>query len=289
MSAFCEDVRQLERYPNGIIGKARAEGVSLIECLQWSDTRQAKASFATVQEFIAADSASQYALRVAFLPIAPAESNKDEAKEFHELFKHYSVPSAVPAERMRNVGLSFGTMRNRHDKSEGAWFHFLCRKVEIQDGIIQDLGYLRHGNEDGQKPDPSKMWTMCDFYLHVGPATNENRSQRTVTLLCFGAPDEVHKRFDSLLDQASWKDVLSEPYLLFDILFDELHDVFDDAVWELSKAVNPEEKSALKRANEISKHESASFLNLHNIQKYIVYSGALPKPCTNHLPGTAHS
>jgi hypothetical protein len=180
-------------------------------------------------------------------------------------------------------------MRNRHDKSEGAWFHFLCRKVEIQDGIIQDLGYLRHGNEDGQKPDPSKMWTMCDFYLHVGPATNEKRSQRTVTLLCFGAPDEVRKRFDSLLDQASWKDVLSEPYLLFDILFDELHGVFDDAVWELSKAVNPEEKSALKRANEISKHESASFLNLHNIQKYIVYSGALPKPCTNHLPGTAHS
>jgi hypothetical protein len=268
MSAFCEDVRQFERYPNGIIGKARAEGDPLIECLQWSDTQQAKASFATVQEFIAAEIASQDALRVAFLPIAPSERNEDETKAFRELFKHYSVPSAVPSERMRNVGLAFGTTRNRHDRSEGAWFHFLCRKVEIYDGIIQDLGYLRHGYQDGHKPDPSKMWIMCDFYLHIGPATNAKWSLRTVTLLCFGAPDEIRKRFDNLLAQMSWKDILGEPYLLFDILFDELHVLFDDVVWELSKAVNPEERSALKRADVVSKHEShTSFLNLHNIQK----------------------
>jgi hypothetical protein len=272
MSAFCEDVRQLERYPNGIIGKARAEGVPLIECLQWSDTRQATASSATVQEFIAAESASQYTLRVAFLPIAPAEGNNDEAQEFQELFKHYSVPSAVPAERMRNVGFSFGTLRNRSDKSEAMWFHFLCRKVDIEEGKIQDLGYLRHGTENGQKADPSKMWTMCDFFLHVKPAVAGNSEPKTVTLLCFGAPDEVVQRFISLQDKASWKETLAEPYLLFDVLFDELHGVFDKAVWELGKAVNPEEKLALERADGDGKHKSsASFLNLHNIQKYVGY------------------
>jgi hypothetical protein len=53
-------------------------------------------------------------------------------------------------------------------------------------------------------------------------------------------------------------------------------------VWELSKAVNPEEKQALKRAelkpaDDLSKHESsASFLNLHNIQKYIFWLESLP-------------
>lgn len=269
MSAFCEDVRQLERYPNGIIGKPRAHGVPLIECLQWSDTQHEKHSFATVQEFIDAEAASQYALRVAFLPIAPVKGDSNEAEEFRALFKHYSVPSAVPAERMRNVGFSFGTLRNRHDKSETAWFHFLCRKVDILEGKIQDLGYLRHGTDNGQKADPSKMWTMCDFILHVKPGSANNSERKIVTLLCFGAPEDIPNRFATIRDQAAWKDVLAEPYLLFDIIFDELHGVFDNAVWELSKAVNPEEKMALERADGDGKHESSlSFQNLHNIQKY---------------------
>lgn len=269
MSAFCEDVRQLERYPDGIIGKPRAHDVPLIECLQWSDTQRGKVPFATVQEFIDAESASQSGLRVAFLPIAPVKDDENEAKEFRKLFKHYSVPSAVPAERMRNVGFSFGALRNRRDRSEAAWFHFLCRKVDIFEGKIQDLGYLRHGTEDGHKADPSKMWTMCDFFLHVKPAVPNDGERKIVTLLCFGAPEEIQNRFASLLeDKLAWTDTIAEPYLLFDVLFDELHGVFDNAVWELSKAVNPEEKMALERADSDAKHESSwSFLNLHNIQK----------------------
>jgi hypothetical protein len=138
--------------------------------------------------------------------------------------------------------------------------------------VPQDLGYLRHGTENGQKADPSKMWTMCDFFLHVKPAVAGNSEPKTVTLLCFGAPDEVVQRFISLQDKASWKETLAEPYLLFDVLFDELHGVFDKAVWELGKAVNPEEKLALERADGDGKHKSsASFLNLHNIQKYVGY------------------
>jgi hypothetical protein len=270
MSAFCEDVRQLDKYPNGIIGKPRPRDVPLIECLQWSDTGHGRLSFATVQEFIDAEAASQCALRVAFLPIAPVTDDEGEAEEFRALFKHYSVPSAVAAERMRNVGFSFGTLRNRSDKSEATWFHFLCRKVDIKDGKIQDLGYLRHGTENGQKADPSKMWTMCDFFLHIKPAVAGNSERKIVTLLCFGAPDEILQRFVSLQVKTSWKDALVEPYLLFDVLFDELHGVLDKAVWELSKAVNPEEKLALERADGDGKHESsASFLNLHNIQKYV--------------------
>jgi hypothetical protein len=273
MSVFCEDVRELEKYPNGLIGKPRGHGVPLIECLQWSDTEQGIFSFANVEGFTAAEPASQYTLRVAFLPIAPVSGDLNEAEEFRTLFKHYSFPSAVPAERMRNVGLAFGTTKNRQDRSEGAWFHFLCRKVEIEHGIVQDLGYLKHGNEDRQRPDPSKLWTMCDFFLHSSPASNESCDSRIVTLLCFGAPDEVLRRFVHLLGQTSWKDVISEPYLLFDILFDELHGVFDDAVWELSKAVNPEEKMALERAGGDARQEcNLNFQNLHNIQKCIVFS-----------------
>jgi hypothetical protein len=211
MSAFCEDVRQLAKYPNGVIGKPRPYGVPLIECLQWPGSRQGRSSFATVQDFINAESVSQYALRVAFLPIAPIGGDGNEAEEFRALFKHYSVPSAVPAERMRNVGFSFGTSRNRQEKSEGAWFHFLCRKVDILDGRIQDLGYLRRGNGDGPKADPAKMWTMCDFFLHIKPSSANDSESKIVTLLCFGAPDAIFNRFASIHHQTAWKDVLAQP------------------------------------------------------------------------------
>jgi hypothetical protein len=268
MSAFCEDVRQLSRFPNGIIGKPRAHGVPLIECLQWSETEQGRSSFVTVQEFIDAESTSQHVLRVAFLPIAPVGGDYNEAEEFRTLFKHYSVPSAVPAERMRNVGFSFGTLKNRSDRSEAAWFHFLCRRVEIWNGIIQDLGYLRHGTGH-KKAAPSNMWTMCDFYLHVQPESETNGKQKIVTLLCFGAPGEIIDRFDCLLYQTAWRDVLVEPFFLFGILFDELHGISDTIAWELSKAANPEEKMALTRAEENGKRRSNfNYQNMHNIQKY---------------------
>jgi hypothetical protein len=66
--------------------------------------------------------------------------------------------------------------------------------------------------------------------------------------------------------------VLAQPYLIFDVIFNELHGVFDNAVWELSKAVNPVEKMALEGAGRDGKHESdLSFQNLNNIQKYCIH------------------
>jgi hypothetical protein len=227
---------------------------------------------------------------VAFLPIAPVGGDDNEAEEFRALFKHYSVPSTVPAERMRNFGFSFGTFSNRSDKSEAAWFHFLCRRVEILGGIIQGLGYLRHG-ELGSKADPSKMWTMCDFYLHVKHGLETNGEREIVTLLCFGAPGTIMERFNYLHHQTAWRDVLTEPYILFDILFDELHGMSDNIAWELSKAVNPEEKLTLARGAENGKHWSDfNYQNMHNIQKYRkCYEKHRLRYCADHRLGTEFS
>jgi hypothetical protein len=282
MSAFCEDIRQPQRYPDEIFGKSRPDGAPLIDCLKWSDGHHGRSQFKSIQEFVDADSASEHALRVVLLPVAPTEGDKTEAKEFRTLFSHYSIPSAVPAERMRNVGFSFGTYKDRSNKSDGTWIHFLCRKIEIERGVIQDLGYLRYGIQQGRKPNPSRMWIMCDFYLHVRPSSVGNSDRKTVTLLCFGAPNEILDRFENLRDLDEWQDILSEPYLLFDIVFDELHDVFDKIVWELSKAVNPEERMALERAGRSAKQESnLSFQNLHNIQKYGLFPCHLIDICAD--------
>lgn len=289
MSAFCEDRRQILKYPNGIIGKPRPADVPLIECLQWSDIDHHASSFETVQDFIGAKSTPGNTLRVAFLPVGPAMGDYHEAQQYRRLFEHYSVPSTVPAERMRNVGMSFGTTRNHTDKSEGVWFHFLCRRVEIQNGIIQGPSHLKHGSAGQNKGSPFKMWYMADFYLHISPDSEEDCDNRTLTLLNFGAPIELSERFNSLLnqDQNAWKDVLGEPYLLFDILFDELHGVFDRAVWELSKVVQPEEKKALQRAD-LAGERRLDFQNLHDAQTYhiAVFTPTWPSCELIFVPGT---
>jgi len=218
---------------------------------------------------------SKASLRVAFLPIVPKvdqkDTDKDETVDFGNLIKHFQIPSAVLAERMRSVGYSFGSKTCR-DGNEVAWTHFLCRNVILSDdNVIEDLGYLDHGNDNGKMPSPSEMWTMCDFFLHITPVTTwETKDQRKVTLLCFGAPKEVVHRFERLLIEDTWNELPEEPYLLFDILYDELHQLFDGAVAKLRQAVKPQEKAALERAGS-SVAVSGGDLDLqslHNIQKY---------------------
>jgi hypothetical protein len=104
---------------------------------------------------------------------------------------------------MRNVGFGFGTSRNKKERSEAAWFHFLCRKVDILDGQIQDLGYLRHGNDHAQKAEPAKMWTMCGFFLHTEPGSASDSKSKIATLLCFSAPDAIFNRLASIRDQTA--------------------------------------------------------------------------------------
>lgn len=284
MSDFCEDERQLKRYPNGLIGKPRGENEPFIRCLQWGEkvpVADKSQNFSSVSNLMTTLSSSKSRLRIVFVPIAPLGQNEAEAEEFRQLFRHYSIPSAVPAERMRNVSHAFGTSTALRKDLEFAWFHFLCRNVEFDaekllqgKKEIRDLGYLQDAHKSGQwKDDPRKLWIMCDFFLHIKPPSADDLAEKTVTLLCFGAPDNVFDRFEGLLERASWVDITQEPYLLFDLLFNELHEVYDQAVWKLSQAVNPAEKEALERAGELGNYgrdfSDFNFRPLHNIQKYI--------------------
>ncbi|KAL1588768.1 hypothetical protein WHR41_02574 [Cladosporium halotolerans] len=282
MSAFCEDDRQLERYPNGLIGKPRPKGEPFIRCLQWGDKADLPwddrdRTFDSVQDLTASLSTSRSRLRVVLLPLAPQQHDADEAQQFRALFRHYSVPSAVPAERMRNVSHAFGASRVLGESEvEIAWFHFLCRNVFVDEsGAIRDLGYLQDDHKAGVCKDPSMLWIMCDFFLHVEPAGWGLDGEKVVTLLCFGAPSEVVEHFQRLLGNRAWSDITEEPYLLFEVLFNDLHEVYDQAVWKLSRAVNPAEREAVQRAGDLGKYgrdfSDFSFRHLNNIQKNCVF------------------
>lgn len=275
MPAFCEDDAQTAKYPNGIVDEPREPGAPFIQCLQWDDSEpQAYENnepriLPDAQSLIDIAEDQQSALRVVFLPIRPAKDSDTESKCFKKLINYYSIPSAVLAERMRRVTYSFGTSTVTRQRAEVAWCHFICRNVDVKDGVIQDLGYL---DEDQSTTGlaPSSLWSMCDFYLHVRPESTEGSEYgKAVTLLCFGAPKEVIQRFQRLLcKRDAWGEVLLEPYLLFDVLFDQLHDFFDNKAWHISEAVRPEERAALRRAGTLgSDGDKINFKYLHNIQK----------------------
>jgi hypothetical protein len=97
---------------------------------------------------------------------------------------------------------------------------------------------------------------MCDFFLHV---TKDN----SVTLLCFGVPPSIVLRFERLLAKASWCDILEEPYLLFVIILDELHEIFNSLSTKLAVALRTVENAAISQAGA----PLLNFKQLHEIQK----------------------
>lgn len=261
MPAFCEDDDQIAKYPKGITDESRVPNEPFIKCLQWDASEQPdsenneRRDLSDAQSLIDIAEGRQSALRVVFLPNRPATNS--EAKCFDKLINYYSIPSAVLAERMRRVSYPFGNSTLAHRNAEVSWCHFLCRNVNVESGVIQeDLGYLA-----GDLPTPglalSPLWCICDFHLHVRlQSTEGSKYEKAVTLLCFGAPAEVVNRFGRLLRQRDgWREILLEPYLLF-----------DDNVWRLSEAVRPEERAALR--GERARTSKVDYYHMHNIQKY---------------------
>lgn len=166
-----------------------------------------------------------------FLPLRPAKGSATESKFFGHLIKFYAMPSAVLAERVRNASYSFGDAILTDRNAEIAWFHFKCRNVYVKAGIVQHLGYLFNNDIYDDAPSSLVLWPMCDFYLHIRrESTEPNSDKKAVTLFCFGAPAAVGERFGKLLQKReAWLEVIEEPFLVSDVLFDQLHQVL--AIW----------------------------------------------------------
>jgi hypothetical protein len=265
MSAFCEDSRKVTLYPKGIFGEPRDEKSPFLRCLQWASNIQDSerdVDFHSAKELI--DTAAPSRLRVVFLSNCSEKTSKPDLEEFRKLFRHFAVPSEVLTERMRSVNHAFGSSTAVGTDAEIAWCHFLCRQIDVRGAKIQNSGYLR--NEQGGQNQTSSalnLWIMCDFFLHVA-------SDKAVTLLCFGAPNGIVNRFEELLKKTTWNDVLQEPYLLFTITFDELHDLFDTLSKKLAFALRKVEEAAINQAGA----PQLSFKDLHEVQKYCSVDGS---------------
>lgn len=64
-------------------------------------------------------------------------------------------------------------------------------------------------------------------------STTIAQASDAVTLICFGAPLALANRFERLAKDFSCDDVIQDPYILFDLVLEELVAVIDQVAWLL--------------------------------------------------------
>lgn len=165
-----------------------------------------------------------------------------------ELFTRYDVPSAFIAEGLNHVSQSFG-IRTDNNGTEYVWFHFLCKDVEVS----KDNGPRRIIDPANTLQDQANFtWTKSGFVLKIEdpskvlstqsqPTTNNSASSITlaagakqVTLLCFGAPASLYSHLKRLKEIMSSNDLKSDPYILLDIVLEEMYKLMDNVGWVIA-------------------------------------------------------
>jgi len=59
-------------------------------------------------------------------------------------------------------------------------------------------------------------------------------AQTRIDLFCFGAPHTLYQRFQTLLATAKYSDILKDPYLLLEVVFEEMYKILDGTVWTVA-------------------------------------------------------
>jgi hypothetical protein len=276
MSHFCEDERIWDRFA----GRWKnSTGHRLrVRVFEWTDhTREVGDEIMeTVPELLSGDRTSNVRLRIAV--VAPSPSSAPELEDFKALFEYYSCPTAPLMERIQSVTHSFGSSTSWDGLTEVSWCHFLAKEVTAEptnDGLrIVDYGILREQNRKAGDQ-ASSSWIISNVILHVRRARMQNPEKENiecVTLLCFGPPPSLISRFEVLLKNPSWRDVLAEPYLLYGIVFEEYCLLIDRMSWTLADVFRGYEQSTLGRAKgDDTETLAVDFTGLHNVSKHCVF------------------
>lgn len=185
-------------------------------------------------------------------------------QQFLDLFNALAIPPAFIEERLQQASHSFGAMDDAHGSS--AWFHFLCKNVEVENvttqenfivpavayhagadpsrAMLQNIALApSHGTsktfmssasgtpntEDVAKPLPQSdnSYIRSGFFLRSSPAG-------IVTLCCFEATANVRSIIGSFLNTSGWAKISKEPYLLFDLIIAGLFVDVDENVWNMN-------------------------------------------------------
>ncbi|KAF2453804.1 hypothetical protein BDY21DRAFT_401325, partial [Lineolata rhizophorae] len=225
--------------------------------------------------------------------LAPLDlADRATAKGFLALWEHFSFPSGFVSERIQSVSNSFGA-RTDSTGVRSSWFHFLCKDVNVA-SVPQPNGpdklVIVNPNvrlEEKEHPERKQSqadhgWIRSGFFLKSEPRQKASKSNKsspvrhasddTVTLVCFGASPNLEARFKQMTASSSWEDVLHDPYVLFDIIMDELYLQMDGVAWRLNQVFGQFEGRILNRASFPGEAaDDVDFVGLHNLAKHIIH------------------
>ncbi|EME84380.1 uncharacterized protein MYCFIDRAFT_207257 [Pseudocercospora fijiensis CIRAD86] len=262
------DESKWDEYFGALAGCPKDESIHL-RLFEWfSDSahRPAEVAVDSAAELITRDRSPHCDLRVIVARLSATQLV--ELNAMQAIFRHYDFPTSFLSDRIQAVSHAFGARRSTMTPAvEIAWSHFLCKDVKSH----------WHQNQPRRSPYTDKAatdgprWRRCDAFLHV---RNRSDGSECVTLLCFGASQPLVERFNRLLGNASWTDVVKEPFLLFSIVYEDLYTQLDTIAWTLADVFRPVERSTLDRTGvkeSSAMAQSVDFASLHNISKHCIY------------------
>ncbi|TID18760.1 hypothetical protein E2P81_ATG05738 [Venturia nashicola] len=220
-------------------------------------------------------SGDAFDLRIINAPLdIPASHSRSE---FRRLFEYLEVPSGFVSERLQSVRHSFGGRREGR-KLIATWLHFLCRRPNMDeyerlrrhDFDRRDGMYLsqwdrfglfmrvKHSKEpdDGKKPDAEQLETQLP----------------RVELTLFGAEDDMKTRLTRMAESEGWREILRDPYILLDVILDELYLNMDRNLQEVSGLFGGIENGIINStASPGQATAKINFRILHNLSKDVIY------------------
>ena len=176
------------------------------------------------------------------------------------LFEKFEIPSAFIAESLQNTSQSFAAQMDI-DGTTYVWFHFLCKTVSIEGNRIV---HQREAAQDSNDPEQACInaqeqsqanfdWLKPGFVLKVRQpqglprvpsrtktfSSNETMvaasAESSIELFCFGAPSSIGDRFRKLKDVAICDDLVQDPYVLLEVVLEEMYQVLDQTGWAISR------------------------------------------------------
>ncbi|KAK0636052.1 hypothetical protein B0T17DRAFT_67077 [Bombardia bombarda] len=222
------------------------------------------------------------ALRIVFtsldLPL------RESAPQLVRLCDALSIPPEFLAERLQSVSHSFGSRTDQHGFC--TWFHFLCKNIELKLDVmgrkVIDNRAPKHGQHSRSLPMADYTWQRSGFFLRKDNEGN-------LTLVCFGATPKVRKRLDALIEAGAWRDIMTEPYILFDLILDGLFVEVDNTVWSMNDVFGPLEHRILDVADKENMRKVSNKINfaeLHNCAKHIIHIHEAVDSCILVVDGT---
>ncbi|RMJ12759.1 hypothetical protein BHE90_008356 [Fusarium euwallaceae] len=206
-------------------------------------------------------------LRIVFAPLDLPR--RDALAQTLELFDILHIPGDFTKERLQSVSHSFGRSTDRNGSS--SWFHFLCKNIDIkQDGSNPpevDNRAATMGYHLSTLPQADYSWHRAGFFLRV-------ENDGSTTLVCFGAMPRIRQRINEFVAAKAWQHVVTDPYILFDLLFEALYFEVDDTVWKMNTVFGPLEHLILEYANSKNIRKMSSkipFAAMHNCAKHIIH------------------